>query len=816
MAIALLAFVSAAISVGPPRLVHAWVDPATRPYLVFGGPGVDIGEAIAVAPDGAVLLSGRFTSATLSAGATTLTNSGSGTSDVVVMSLTPDGEVRWARSIGSTANDYSEHLDVDGAGNVYVAGQLNRSVSSGITVTVSSLTGVTDAVSRVVAVDAAAGFVARFSAQGALDWITTVDGSGDEAVFAVDAVDAADLVVLGGYSTSATTTVSASSGSPMLVSGTPGGNEDGFVTALDATGRPTWTTRLGGVGDDRVDGVVARSATGPFFVTGQIDGVVTVSATPAAAAIPVHAGGGGHDGIVLTLDGAGAPDTSRVWSQRFGGADDDEAVTAAYDGSRLRVAAVIGGPGAIGASTSYASSSALSPGADILLADFDGALGFTPSSINPTVVGAMGNSSPRSIAVTPDGGDVTVGFYDAPDLAGQRFAIVKRRADATVEWVRTIGDAGRSIGQGVAVDAAGNIYMTGRFAGGDVDPSPTASTSVTAPGGDAILLLRLDCRGDFGPPCAPASIPPPPPPLRTTALPSPIAITAPSAVDTAVALSQAFFSPGVDTVMLATARSSVDALAAGSAAAKGSAPVLLTEPDSVPSTTMAELRRLAPSRIVVVGGEAAISDAVMDTLASLGAVVERIGGADRYATSASLSRFVAPNGASTVYVAAADRDPDALIAAAGAANASAPLLLVRSDGVPDITRAELERLEPRAVVVLGGPLAVADPVIAAIGRILPAATVSRVAGVDRIGTAVALSGHVAPGVPVAFVTVASDPERGVTTPAAAAAQGGPLLLIRRECLPVEVHDELLRLRPTRIVAVGDTTRSVVALEVCTD
>ena len=76
MAIALLSVISAAISVGPRHLADAWVDPATRPYLVFGGPGVDIGEAIAVPPEGSVLLSGRFTSATLSAGATTLTNSG--------------------------------------------------------------------------------------------------------------------------------------------------------------------------------------------------------------------------------------------------------------------------------------------------------------------------------------------------------------------------------------------------------------------------------------------------------------------------------------------------------------------------------------------------------------------------------------------------------------------------------------------------------------------------------------------------------------------------------------------------------------------
>jgi putative cell wall-binding protein len=38
-----------------------------------------------------------------------------------------------------------------------------------------------------------------------------------------------------------------------------------------------------------------------------------------------------------------------------------------------------------------------------------------------------------------------------------------------------------------------------------------------------------------------------------------------------------------------------------------SAPLLLVQPDSIPAETAAELRRLSPDRIVVLGGEAAVS-----------------------------------------------------------------------------------------------------------------------------------------------------------------------------------------------------------------
>ena len=54
-----------------------------------------------------------------------------------------------------------------------------------------------------------------------------------------------------------------------------------------------------------------------------------------------------------------------------------------------------------------------------------------------------------------------------------------------------------------------------------------------------------------------------------------------------------------------------------------------------------------------------------------------------------------------VYVATGANVPDALAGAANAGLAGGPLLLVTVDGVPAVTAAELGRLKPSRIVVLG-------------------------------------------------------------------------------------------------------------------
>jgi hypothetical protein len=95
-------------------------------------------------------------------------------------------------------------------------------------------------------------------------------------------------------------------------------------------------------------------------------------------------------------------------------------------------------------------------------------------------------------------------------------------------------------------------------------------------------------------------------------------------------------------VYIATGENFPDALGAGPVAAMVKGPVLLVRRDSIPGETAAELVRMSPDKIVIVGGTAAVSQAVENGLAPYAATVQRIAGANRYDTAAKLSAATYP------------------------------------------------------------------------------------------------------------------------------------------------------------------------------
>lgn len=85
----------------------------------------------------------------------------------------------------------------------------------------------------------------------------------------------------------------------------------------------------------------------------------------------------------------------------------------------------------------------------------------------------------------------------------------------------------------------------------------------------------------------------------------------------------------------------------------------------------------------------------------------------------------------------------------------------------------------------------------------PAGT-TRLYGATRYDTAVAISKRYQAGVPVAYVAAGTDFPDGLSAAAAAALEGGPLLLTYPNLLPASVRTELARLKPTEIRIVGGT------------
>ena len=259
---------------------------------------------------------------------------------------------------------------------------------------------------------------------------------------------------------------------------------------------------------------------------------------------------------------------------------------------------------------------------------------------------------------------------------------------------------------------------------------------------------------------------------------------------TAAELSRrAFGDPeAVDAVVLASGADFPDALAGVPLAAVLGGPLLLTQRDVLPTETAAEIRRLGPSQVVVLGGPSAVEDQVLAQVAAAGPGTEgvrRIGGEDRFETAALVADEVAAADSFVGDVVVAvgrhpdfEAFPDALAAGPAAVRRGRPVLLVRPDGLPDATRRALVRIGARRALVVGGTAAVSQAVADAVES--TGARVERLGGTDRYATAaLLLERAVREGALTDALLLATGEEfpDALAAGAALAAAGGLLLLL---------------------------------------
>ena len=138
-------------------------------------------------------------------------------------------------------------------------------------------------------------------------------------------------------------------------------------------------------------------------------------------------------------------------------------------------------------------------------------------------------------------------------------------------------------------------------------------------------------------------------------------------------------------------------------AALNGGPILLVTANTIPAATGAELNRLNPQKIVILGGTGAVSGAVQTQLAGFTTgAVERLAGPDRFSTAAVISASRFSPGIEVAYVAVGSNFPDALAGGPVAGLNSGPILLVTTDTIPAATASELTRLKPKKIIIFGG------------------------------------------------------------------------------------------------------------------
>lgn len=262
-----------------------------------------------------------------------------------------------------------------------------------------------------------------------------------------------------------------------------------------------------------------------------------------------------------------------------------------------------------------------------------------------------------------------------------------------------------------------------------------------------------------------------------------------------------------------------DALTASALGGTASGPVLLSYATALPTASKAELGRLKPKKAYIVGGTGSVSSAVVTQIKSSdpGVSVVRLDGATRYEVAAKVAAEISKlkPGGGPVYLASGETWPDAAIAAATAATAKRPLLLLSHTGMPSATGNALKSLGATQSAIFGGgtlvPSAVVKQVCAVTGESSPYARFGATG--DRYAEAAAAASwsvsHLGTTVSTVYVSSGSAFADTVCGGALAAHNRHPLLLTAAASAPSSTLQWLTANKDTitSLVVLGGT-RSV--------
>ncbi|CAN5143284.1 hypothetical protein BH23ACT9_BH23ACT9_18580 [soil metagenome] len=216
----------------------------------------------------------------------------------------------------------------------------------------------------------------------------------------------------------------------------------------------------------------------------------------------------------------------------------------------------------------------------------------------------------------------------------------------------------------------------------------------------------------------------------------------PSNAEIAVRLSEETPLPDTSTVVIGRDDEFADSLASG--VLQSTSPLLLVPRGGpVPERVRAELVRLAPQRVLLLGGVAALEPAVEEELRGMGFAVERRAGPSRFETATVIAGTDAAGADTAIlaraFPAAGATDPtqgfaDALAAGGMAAEFGWPVLLTQTEVLTGPTREYLVSAGIRTVKLMGGTAAISQAVedeLVAMGI-----STERLAGGSRAETAV--------------------------------------------------------------------------------
>ncbi|HBF4489863.1 TPA: cell wall-binding protein Cwp10 [Clostridioides difficile] len=191
--------------------------------------------------------------------------------------------------------------------------------------------------------------------------------------------------------------------------------------------------------------------------------------------------------------------------------------------------------------------------------------------------------------------------------------------------------------------------------------------------------------------------------------------------ETAIKISQSGWTKS-DTVVIVNGedKSMVDGLTATPLASIKNSPILLSSNEKLPQKTVEELKRLSPSKVVVIGGNNSMPNSVVEAIKAVNSKisVQRIGGDTRYQTSINIAKEIdKTNNVSKLYIGAGNGEADSLSIASLAGKEKTPIVLTQKDGVDNEAEQFIKSNKVSNIYFIGGVEKISNKAIEQVGKI---------------------------------------------------------------------------------------------------
>ncbi|MCJ0223458.1 cell wall-binding protein Cwp10 [Clostridioides difficile] len=191
--------------------------------------------------------------------------------------------------------------------------------------------------------------------------------------------------------------------------------------------------------------------------------------------------------------------------------------------------------------------------------------------------------------------------------------------------------------------------------------------------------------------------------------------------ETAIKISQSGWTKS-DTVVIVNGedKSMVDGLTATPLASVKNSPILLSSNEKLPQKTVEELKRLNPSKVVVIGGNNSMPNSVVEAIKAVNSKisVQRIGGDTRYQTSINIAKEIdKTNNVSKLYIGAGNGEADSLSIASLAGKEKTPIVLTQKDGVDNEAEQFIKSNKVSNIYFIGGVEKISNKAIEQVGKI---------------------------------------------------------------------------------------------------